>query len=201
MGNRLSNVETVPSRISATISIDSYHVTLPVKTVITGTMATGKAIASITSSVKNVDVYGDKDVLDKMSEVQAKVDVEGLSDNKQLSVELFKVNGVRYMTETKTNISITVGEETNKEISGIIVSSSNLNSDLTAQASSDERTITVILKGTKEVINSINENNIYATVDLAGLGKGSWTVPVTVTTSDERVTAIPSKTEITVNIR
>lgn len=201
MGNRLSYVEIVPSRISASISIDSYHVTLPVKTVISGNMATGKAIASITSSVKNVDVYGDKEALDKLSEIQAKVDVEGLSSDKQLSVELFKVNGIRYMTETKTNINITVGDEVQKEVSGIIVSSANLNSDLTAQASSDERTITVILKGTKEAINSLGDNSIFATVDLAGLGKGSYTVPVTVTTTDERITAIPNKTEITVNIR
>ena len=201
MGNRLSYVEIVPSKISAEVSIDSYHITLPVKTVINGTMATGKAIASITSSVKNVDVYGDKDVLDKLSEVQARVDVEGLSADKQLSVELFKVNGVRYMTETKTNINIKVGEETYKEVSGIIITTNNLGSDLTAQASSNEREIKVTLKGTSEAINSVGNNQIFASVDLAGLGKGTYTVPVIVTTSDEIVTAISDKAEITVNIR
>ena len=199
-GNRLSNVEVVPSRISAQVTIDSYHINLPVKTVITGNMASGKAIASITSSVKNVDVYGDKDVLDKLTEVQAKIDVEGLSENKQLSVDLIRVNGVRYMTETKTNINITVGQETQREVTGIIVSSNNLGSDLTAQASSSERTISVILKGTQEAINGIPDNQIYASVDLTGLGKGSYSVPVVVTTTDERVIAIPTKTEITVNI-
>jgi YbbR domain-containing protein len=199
-GNRLVNVEVVPSRISAQVTIDSYHINLPVKTVITGNMASGKAIASITSSVKNVDVYGDKDVLDKLTEVQAKVDVEGLDSNKQLSVDLIRVNGVRYMTETKTNINITVGQETQREVTGIIVSSNNLGSDLTAQASSSERTISVILKGTQEAINSIPDNQIYASVDLTGLGKGSYSVPVVVTTTDERVIAIPTKTEITVNI-
>ena len=199
-GNRLTNVEVVPSRISAQVTIDSYHINLPVKTVITGNMASGKAIATITSSVKNVDVYGDKDVLDKLTEVQAKVDVEGLSENKQLSVDLIKVNGVRYMTETKTNINITVGEETQREVNNIIVSSNNLGSDLTAQASSSERTISVILKGTADAINSIPDSQIYASVDLTGLGKGSYSVPVVVTTTDERVIAIPTKTEITVNI-
>lgn len=199
-GNRLSNVEVVPSRISATVSIDSYHVNLPVKTVVEGNMAAGKAIASITSSVKNVEVYGDKEVLDKLTEVEAKVNVDGLSENKQKSVELTKVNGVRYLSETKTNISITVGEEAQRTIDGIIVSHVNLGSNLTAQASTSERTISVILKGTQDAINSIQDSAVYATVDLAGYGKGTWKVPVTVTTSDERVIAIPNNTEITVNI-
>ena len=199
-GNRLSNVEVVPSRISATVSIDSYHVSLPVKVKVDGNMAAGKAIASISSSVKNVDVYGDKDVLDKLTEVEAKVNVDGLSENKKLSVDLVKVNGVRFMSETKTNIDITVGNESQREISGIIVSHTNLSSDLTAQASTDERTISVILKGTQEAINGVQDSSVYATVDLAGLGKGTYKVPVTVTTSDERVIAIPTKTEITVNI-
>jgi YbbR domain-containing protein len=197
-GNRLEHVEIVPSKISAQVTIDSYHVTLPVKTVVTGTMASGKAIASITSSVKNVDVYGEKDILDKLTEVEAKVDVEGLSSNKQLSVDLVKVNGVRYMTETKTNINITVGDEAQREVSGIIVSANNTGSGLTAQASASEREISVILKGTQDAINSVTE--IYASVDLTGYGKGTWSVPVTVTTADERVVAIPTKTEITVNI-
>jgi len=197
-GNRLEHVEIVPSKISAQVTIDSYHVTLPVKTVVTGTMASGKAIASITSSVKNVDVYGEKDILDKLTEVEAKVDVEGLSSNKQLSVDLVKVNGVRYMTETKTNVNITVGDEAQREVSGIIVSANNTGSGLTAQASASEREISVILKGTQDAINSVTE--IYASVDLTGYGKGTWSVPVTVTTADERVVAIPTKTEITVNI-
>ena len=117
-----------------------------------------------------------------------------------MSVELIKVNGVRYLSETKTNISITVGEEAQRTIDGIIVSHTNLGSNLTAQASTNERTISVILKGTQEAINSVQDSAVYATVDLAGLGKGTFKVPVTVTTSDERVIAIPNNTEITVNI-
>ena len=200
VGNRLEHVEIVPSKITAQVTIDSYHVTLPVKTVVTGNMASGKAIASLTSSVKNVDVYGDKDVLDKLTEAEAKVDVEGLSENKKLSVDLIRVNGVRYMTETKTNIDITVGNEAQREIGGIIVSAINAGTGLVPQAAQGEREISVILKGTQEVINAIQDNQVFATVDLTGLGKGSYSVPVTVTTSDEKVIAIPTKTEITVNI-
>ena len=200
-GNRLSNVEVVPSRISATLTINSYHLTLPVKTVVSGEMASGKAIASITSSVKNVDVYGDKETLDKITEVEARVDVTDLSGNKQYSVDLVRPNGVRYMTETKTNISITVGDEAQRTIDGVTVSHSNLGSDLVANAASnDDKTISVILKGTEDAINSINAEGVYATVDLSGYGKGTYSVPVVITLNDERVIAQPVKTEITVNI-
>ena len=66
LGNKIENVEMVPSKINATIKIDSYHATKQVRVLTVGTMSNGKAISSITSSVKQVEVYGDKEPYEKL---------------------------------------------------------------------------------------------------------------------------------------
>ena len=72
----------------------------PVKVVTSGSITTGYAINSINSSVAKVTVYGDQEVLDNLSSIEAPIDVTGLSTNKTFSgVTLTKPAGVRYMSE------------------------------------------------------------------------------------------------------
>lgn len=203
LGNKIDNIEMVPSKVSATVTIDSYHDTKPVRVVTHGTMSNGKAIASITSSVQEVEVYGEKEVVDSLDYIEAELVIDNLSDDKTVSVNLIKPSGVRYMSETTTNIDVEVGDSAQRTISGISVQVTNLGSNYTASAATeDDRTIDVIVKGVESVINSddIDATKISAYVDLSGLGEGTHTVPVQVTIDDERVTVQATRTEISVKI-
>ncbi len=201
-GNKLDNIEIVPTSVKADVTIDSYHRTLPVKVNTTGTMASGKAIASLTSSVSTVDVYGDKATVDALDSIEALVDVTNLSSDKSFSVELTKPSGVRYLSSSKTNVNVTVGTESQKTISGVVVQATGLGSNLSVSAASDQdKVVDVIVKGVDSVIENITADQINAYVDLSGLKAGSQTVPVTVTIDDVRVTVQAAKTEITVNIK
>jgi len=201
-GNRLTTVETVPSKVTATITVEAYHDDKIVKVVTKGNMASGKAIASITQTVPSVTIYGEKSVVDSIAYVEAVVNIDKLDADKNISVDLVKPSGVRYMSTTKTDVSIKVGTETNRTIEGVVVEAENLASNLAVQAASaDDKQINVIVKGVDTVIND-NElaSKIKATVDLTGLKPGTHTVPVKITVSDERVIAQAEKTEITVKI-
>jgi YbbR domain-containing protein len=200
-GNKLDNVEIVPTTVSATITIDSYHATKPVKVVTSGEMASGKAIASTTSSVSEVVVYGEKSVVDKLNYVEASIDVKKLDSDKTMSVNLTMPSGVRYMSETTTNVSVTVGTATQKIITGVSVETINVGDDYVAQASNkDSQYIDVYVTGVESILNSIDASNITATVDCSGLSKGTHTLTVTVSVDNELVTVTPAKTEISVNI-
>ena len=60
---------------------------------------------------------------------------------------------------------------------------------------------TVIVKGTKEVLDSIDENKIKAIVDLEGYTIGDYDkVPVTVTGDDVKATYTPKTKEIKIRI-
>lgn len=201
-GDKIPNVEMVPSKVSATVTIDSYHDTKPVKIITKGTMSNGKAIANITSTVKEVVVYGEKEIIDNLKYIEAEISVDNLGDDKTLSVNLIKPNGVRYMSETTTNVTVSVEEASQRTISGVSVQTVGLGSDYSASATSlDDRTIDVIVKGVKSVIDKdIDASKIYARVDLTGLKAGTHTVKVIVSIDDERVSVQPTKTEISVKI-
>ena len=201
-GNKVENVEVVPSKVSADVTVDSYHATKQIKIVTDGEMSNGKAISSITSSVKEVTIYGEKSVVDAIDAVQAVVKVDNLDGDKTLSVSLKKPTGIRYMSETKTSISISVGDASQRTISGISVQVQNLGSDYSASAASvNDRTIDVIVTGIQSILDSeIDETKISAYVDLSGLKAGTHTVPVTVKVNDERVSVQASKSEINVKI-
>ena len=200
-GQLLENVEMVPSKVSATVTVDSYHANKPVKVVLKGNVTTGKAIASITSSVNEVTVYGDKDKIEGITNIEAILDVGSISGNGEFSIDLVQPSGVRYMSKDKTNVKVTVGDQIQKTVTGVIVHTSNLGNGLIVNAASDnDKTVDVIVKGVSSVIANIDASKIYAFVDLTGLGVGTHTVPVYITVSDEKVEAQPVTTEINVKI-
>ena len=200
-GKLLNNVEMVPSSVSAKVTIDSYHATKDVRVVTSGTMASGKALANLTTSVKQVEVYGDKATVDALPNVEAVINVDGLDSNKTMSVNLTQPVGIRYMSETKTNVDVSVGTEAQKTVSGVQVRTTNLASGYVANAvTAEDQNIEVIIKGVEGVINGVEASDIVAYVDLSGLKTGTHTVPVKVSVSDSLIIAQTAKTEIKVKI-
>ena len=59
---------------------------------------------------------------------------------------------------------------------------------------------TVIVKGTKEVLASIDESKIKAVVDLSGYTEGDREVTITVTGDDVKATYTPKTTKIKIRI-
>ena len=59
---------------------------------------------------------------------------------------------------------------------------------------------TVIVKGTKEVLKSIDESKIKAIVDLTGYTEGDHEVTITVTGDDVKATYTPKTTKIKIRI-
>lgn len=199
LGNRINNIEIVPSKVSATITVDSYHATKPVRVITEGTMPDGKAIASVSSSIKEVVVYGEKSIVDKLNYVEAPINVDKLNSNKTLSINLRKPTGVRYMSEATSNVSVTVGESSQKLISGVSVSSNNVGIDYTAMAVGDNQ-IDVYVIGVDSIIEGLDAANITATVDCSGLTPNTYELPITVTVSNELATVQTTKTTMSVKI-
>lgn len=202
LGNKLDNIEMVPSKVSAEVTVDSYHATKPVNIVTTGEMKSGKAIASITSSVSEVEVYGEKSVVDAIDAIDASVDISSIDGDKTVSVNLIKPTGVRYISQNSTNVKVSIGDQVQKQITGLPIHIEGLGEGLSAGASGSDQTIDVIVKGVDSVINNeLSDSDIYVYVNLEGLKTGTQTVKVEARVSDQRVTVQTVKTEITVKIK
>lgn len=203
-GKILNNIEIVPGTISATVELDSYSASIPIEIKTTGKLIDGKAIASITinnSSEFAVTAYGDEASLSGIKSIPVSINVDGYGkDNaKTYTVALTKPNGVRYMNESTVNVALTFGSEEQKEVSvANNIARKNLGANLNANIISGGD-ITVICKGVASVLETIDESDISAYVDLAGLGAGDHEVEVKIENNNPLVKYTVSST-ITVRI-
>ena len=195
------DVEIVPSKVTATVSIVSPNKEVPIKVIPKGTVAFGKAISSMTSNVSKVTVYGEESVLEDLQYIPIEIDVNGLSENKTYDIKINKPQGVRDISETDAQVSISLGTEVSKEIEDVYIETINLNPNYKAVALGENSSkISVVVKGTKEVIDSIDASNIRAIVDLSEYGEGDHEVEIEVTGDELKATYTPKTTKIKIRI-
>jgi YbbR domain-containing protein len=196
------DVEIVPSKINATVTIASPQKKVPIRFIPTGTLSFGKAITNIESNVNEVTIYGDNSVLDGITSIDAPIDVSGLKDNKEINLTLTKPVGIRHMSDVVVNVKISVGNETTKEFNNIDVEYENLGSNYTVNAKgAEDQKITVIVKGIKEVLDTLDPASIRAYVDLKEYGVGEHQVDVIVERTDLRLTYVPKVKKVTLIIK
>ena len=198
---KVVDVEMVPSKVTATITIDSPSKEVPIKVIPVGEVQFGEAISSITSSETKVIIYGSKDIIDDIEYLPIEVDVNGLSTNKEFNVSLVAPEGIREISVKSTKINITLGEEVTKEIKDVRIETTNLDSNYKAAAIGESSIKTnVIIKGTQEVLDAIDESKIKAIVDLSGYTEGDHEVEIVVTGDDVKATYSAKTTKIKIRI-
>ena len=198
---KVVDVEMVPSKVTATINVDSPHKEVPIKIIPVGEVQFGKAISSISTSETKVIIYGSKEIIEKIEYLPIEVEVEKLSTNKEFNISLVAPEGVRELSVKNTKINITLGEEVTKEIKDVRIETTNLDSNYKAAAIGESSIKTnVIIKGTQEVLNTIDESKIKAIVDLSGYKEGDHEVEITVTGDDVKATYSPKTTKIKIRI-
>ena len=196
-GVMLTNVEIVPSKISASVTLDTYKATVPIKVLTTGTLVTGKAISAVTINGAGshfVDIYGEKSTIDSITSVPVTIDVNGLgnSGSRTYNVTITKPNGVRHISESSAKINISFGDEKQKTININDVHSRNLDNALSANFPDGIVALAVQVKGVESIVDAITEENIKAYVDLAGYTVGSYEVDLKIEGDDPRVSYVVS---------
>ena len=197
------DVEIVPEKVTATVNIESYSGEAKIKIIPTGTVAFGKAISSISTSVNTIKIYGEEEVVSRYGDsyIPIEVDVTGLSDSKTYTVVVPKPEGIREVSEKTITVKISVGNEESIEVNDIKIDAINLGPNLKAAAIGENSSkTTVIVKGTREVLDAIDPTTIRATVDLAGLDEGERNVKVNVTGDEVKASYVAKTTMIKVKI-
>ena len=198
-GNKV-DVEIVPATVNASIKISSPSKEVPIKLTVKGKLD-DVAIKSLTPSVKTVTVYGNQEAIDAIEYLPVVVDVNGVKEDKTYSINFTKPTGIREISVKTITVNLEVGSIVSRDIEGIPIDAINLQSGYAVQVVGvQNRTATVIVKGSKEVVNAIDASEIQAYVDLSGKGIGEYTVNVEVTGDNTTVTYAPRVKEIKVKI-
>ena len=194
-GTEIKDIEILPETLTATVVISSPSKVVPIKVVPIGDVASGSAIASINPSVTKVTVYAEESVLATIDSIEVNIDVNGLNADKTYQTSIEKPLGVKSISDKNITIKVTMEKETYKEFENIAIEFQNLTSGLKAFGKSENDTkVTVVVKGTSTLLNSLTANDIKAYVDLIDLKEGEWEVPVIVTGNDLKL-SYTSKTQ------
>lgn len=194
-GTELSDIEIIPETVTATVTITSPSKVVPIQIVPIGDVAPGSAIESIESSVRQVTVYADEEILAALNYIEVEIDVSGLNEDKTYQKVINKPNGARSISETSITINVKMETETSKEFENIPIIFENLGSGLKVNAQREEDTkVTISVGGVQSLLDNLEASDIKAYVDLEGLGVGIHTVPVYVTGEDLKLT-YTSKTQ------
>lgn len=195
-GKVLENIEIVPQTVGASISFSTYKATVPIVVTTTGNLVAGKAISSITINGQtnySVDIYGEKEDIDKITSVPVTVNIDGRGSGGALTynASISKPTGVRSISESDVQIVVSFGDEKQKTINITNVRATNLGSGLTVNRTNSDA-ISVQVKGVQSVIDSIDESDISAYIDLTDYTEGTHDIDVKIENTDPRVTYVVS---------
>ena len=198
-GNKL-DIEIVPSTVAATIKITSPSKTIPVKLIASGDLD-GVAIKSLSSTTTSVTVYGSQEVVNSIEYLPVTIDVSGVKEDKSYKINLAKPTGIREISVKTIDVNLTVDNIVSKDVENVRIDAINLSENYRVQAIGQEnRTVSVIVNGSQEVIDSLDTSTIQAYIDLSGLEPGEHSVEVKVKGEDTRLTYVPRVKEIKVKI-
>ena len=197
-GEVLNNIEIVPTTLSATITLDTYSKSVPIDVRTTGTLVTGRAIASILINNSNnysVTIYGDEEQISDIASVPVTVNVdgEGANSTRNYNVTISKPTGVRALSENNASITVTFGDAKQKELELSTISSRNLSSGYTANIVGTS-SVPVIVQGVQSVIDDVDASSINAYIDLTGYTPGEYDVEVEIENNDPRLNFVVSST-------
>lgn len=195
------NVEIVPSKVSADITIDSPSKELPIRVIPNGEISFGYAISEITTNESRITVYGSESALDKLRYVPVYIDVKDLNADRQYKQEIKRPVGVRSMSVNNITINVKLGKSVDKEVNDVSIEYRNLSDEYTVQGlSAADTKVSVVLKGVNTVLDTIKTEDITAYLDLDGYTEGEHEVPVEVEGEDVRIQYIPKTKKVKIKI-
>lgn len=190
------DVEIVPNSMDAQIKITSPSKEVALQIIPKGDLAFGKSIKEFTPSISKVTIYGDESVINSIESIPVEIDVTNLSSSKTFNVNIDKPSGVRSISSKTVSIKVTLDDVITKEFTNMGISVENLNSNFKAYAiNKEDREVTVVVKGSSNVVNNLDSKTIKVTVDLSSYTTpGEYDVDVKVTGDDLKL-SYESKTK------
>ncbi len=196
------DVEFVPETISAEIDISAPSKEVNLNFVPTGNMPFGKAIDSYSFSSNKVIIYGPTEVINSINDIDISLDVSSLNSDTTVDVDIPKPTGVKSLSLNSIKVKINVTDvATKSNIYSVNITGINVPDGMVAQPIDENNgVIEVEVKGSKNVIDSIQASDITAYVDLKGLSEGQHELSVKVKGINPLATYVAKKTKVKINL-
>lgn len=205
-GYTVEGVKLSTERVQVIIKVNPGK-SVPIKVSTIGNAGYNINIASMELSQNYVEITGPQYILDSISEIYTEaIDLSRITKNSNMKVDLIFPDGIEKASISYVTVSIEVEEakesqenEVTREFE-VEYTTSGLASDFNMTASSDK--VKIVLKGSKNKLDSINIENIVASIDLSSItDTGQYTeTPAVNITGDAEGVEIISVESIIINV-
>ncbi len=172
-------VQVTPSTIALALE-NSLIRSVPVAPSLEGSPAAGYVVAGKPIlSPDHVDIVGPETAVKRATEaVTETISVEGLHDTLRQDVAIGLIDpSLRLKTQRTINVTVKiVPGPMERTVRGRPVRLRNLGTRLSAQVT--PTAVDVGLRGSRDIINKLDPEDVHAFVDLGGLGEGEYTLVV-----------------------
>lgn len=205
-GYTVEGVKLSTERVQVIIKVNPGK-SVPIKVGTIGNAGYNINIASMELSQNYVEITGPQYILDSISEIYTEaIDLSRITKNSNMKVDLIFPDGIEKASISYVTVSIEVEEakesqenEVTREFE-VEYTTSGLASDFNMTALSDK--VKIVLKGSKNKLDSINIENIVASIDLSSItDTGQYTeTPAVNITGDAEGVEIISVESIIINV-
>ena len=205
-GYTVEGVKLSTERVQVIIKVNPGK-SVPIKVGTIGNAGYNINIASMELSQNYVEITGPQYILDSISEIYTEaIDLSRITKNSNMKVDLIFPDGIEKASISYVTVSIEVEEvkesqenEVTREFE-VEYTTSGLASDFNMIASSNK--VKIVLKGSKNKLDSINIENIVASIDLSSItDTGQYTeTPAVNITGDAEGVEIISVESIIINV-
>lgn len=176
-GEEISQEMLSLSSSSVSVSVDIFPCKeLPISTdlanVITGQPAEGYVVQSVTMQPDTITVAADRELLDGLTELMIEpVSVDGMSQSFTTRSEISMLSGVKNLSANQVYVNVVITEAS---VSGRIDNVSVLMAGKREGLSVEYNSMSVIATGPRSIVESLQQDGIFMSIDLTGLGPGSY---------------------------
>ncbi len=164
--------DIVPSTVTVTVPVTSPNKTVPIAVEVTGEVADGLAISSITMDQQTVTIYGPESVLNQIDQVVVTLNASTITKDSTILRPITLPTGVTSSSINQITMNVTLGESTEKTVDGVrITYRNNVNNYKTSQPD-NKTTTSVIVTGTQENIDAVTADDIVVYVDMTDAKPG-----------------------------
>lgn len=173
-----------PDTISVKIPISNPKRDVPITIKQEGSLPENLVLTSIKADIETATVYGPQEVLDTINEISIPVDLSAITEDKTITVKLEKPADTFNMEPKEVIIKIDVEEKEDIEtitLKDVPITINGLAESRHATFITPQNGLfDLIVKGSKEDIQTLNKSDIMALVNIEDLNEGKHTVKIEV---------------------
>lgn len=197
----VATVQVAPASVALEFEASATRV-LPVLPEVAGDPAPGFVVGKVTAEPDTIEVIGPASAVTQASEaITDSVSVSGARDHVVETVSIGLLDSslrLKYPRPARVRVEVLPGPR-ERTVAGLPVHLKNLGPGLIARAI--PVTVDVVLRGTREGLSHVQTGEVAASVDLANLGVGDYSMPVDVDAPKEAGVArtIPATVQVRIS--